>query len=139
MALKLRTRSFQVAEATIGAALFRPYWKKYDRTLVTDQLWWALSFTCSEKEFNGETWEPEFTFQRFRLPIQSWLELEGLATLLDSGRCHVVGHGSVGRTELELGKRTGSRFQLTCKGVCDVNQDDEFGADVPFTLQTRGV
>lgn len=137
MSLKLRTRSFQVEKASIGAALFRPYWKKYDATLISDTLLWSLTLSCSKEKFDGELWEPKSTFDRFQLPVDTWLGLENLTAELESGRCYVIGHDSVGRTVLKLGKRTGSRFQFACAGVCDVNWDDEFGTDVPFTVKAR--
>jgi hypothetical protein len=136
MPLKLGPRTFQVEHATIEAALLRPYWNTYDPT-ITDTVGWFLSVACTEKEFDGEEWKPEFDFQQFALPIERWRDLEGLTASVEGGTCYVVGHGAVGRTEVRVGKRTGSRFLLTCQGVCDVDWDDEFGQDVPFTLTTR--
>jgi hypothetical protein len=136
MTLQLRTRSFKVVEATIDAALLRPYWRRYDAT-VTDTLAWTLSVTCAERRFDGESWQPEFTFDRFPLPIERWSDLEFLTVSLESGTAHVVGHGAVGRTEARFGKRTGPRFELACRGECDVDWDDKFGPGVPYTLDTR--
>jgi hypothetical protein len=42
-----------------------------------------------------------------------------------------------GGERLRFGKRTGSRFQLTCTGECDIDWDDEFGRGVPYTIETR--
>jgi hypothetical protein len=137
MGLTLRSRSFRVERANLGAALFRPYWKKGDPTQVLDKLWWSLTISCSERTFDGTLWEPRLEFERFLLPIGNWLELENLATQVNGGKCYVVGHDSVSATEVRFGKRTGFGFQLTCAGKCDVNWDDEFGTDVPFSISTR--
>jgi hypothetical protein len=136
MPLQLRTQKFHIEEATLGAALFRPYWKKHDVTLI-DGLWWGLDFECSEKEFLGESCEPHFTFDHFRLPIDCWFDLEGLATTLKGGRCYFIGHDDVGQTKVQVGARTGSRFQFACEGVCDVNWEEPFGRKVPFTITTK--
>jgi len=136
MTLRLRTRAFRVEHATIGAALLRPYWKRYDATLA-DTLGWSLSIACSEREFDGESWQPEFNFERFALPVERWWDLEQLTTSVEGGTAYVVGHGPVGRTELSFGQRRGSSLQLTCRGECDVDWDDEFGRGVPYTIETR--
>lgn len=137
MTLKIRSRIFQISEATVCASLFRPYWKKYDPSLVCDQLLWALTIQCLSKRFDGESWEPRFTFDGFQLPIQTWLDLENLSVRLEGGQCFVIGHGEAGPAELKLGKRNGSRFQFDCAGKCDVDWDEDFGTDVPFTMSSR--
>src|SRR5262249_29568170 len=108
MTLRLRTRAFRIEHATIGAALLRPYWKRYDAT-VADALGWFLSVTCSEREFDGESWQPEFNFQRFALPIERWAALEHLPASVEGGAAHVVGHGPIGRTELSFGVHVQAR------------------------------
>lgn len=137
MSLKLRTRAFKVVEATLGASLFRPYWTKFDPTLSANQVTWAFCFECSERAFEGEVWKPEFTFDSLVLPIKNWVDLQGLLIQLPRGRCRVIGHDDVGPAEVQLGKRSGSRFHATSNGLCDIGWGDTFGRDVPFTLEAQ--
>jgi hypothetical protein len=138
MKLKIRSRTFKIEDAVLGAALFRTEWAKADPTILPDKLTWGLSLECREKEFGGESWEPAFEFDRMLLKAKNWHDLEGLETTVKQGKCFVVGHGSVGgRTTLKFGKRRGATFQVSGQGVCDVNWDDEYGRKVPFEFEAR--
>lgn len=136
MALKLRKRSFQVVHASIGASFFREFWTKFDSTISPERITWGITIECEEKEFDDELWQPSMSFRRLTIPIKSWHAIAGLTIDLENGIFSVLGDGAVQQAKGRLGKLLPSQVGFECEGRCDVDWDEPFGADVPFSIST---
>jgi hypothetical protein len=140
MQLTLKDRVFEIANATLDAYIVDPHWaRKYDPHGYAG-LAWALTVDAKEQAFDDDFWEPRISHEELRLPVRRWTELAGQSVTFDpgagddAGTLYIFEHGSISRGTLRILERHGLRFRFEWEGAGDVFYDDEYGADVPFTL-----
>lgn len=149
MPLKLRDITFGIAEATLTG------WLNVGKRRLRDELQWAIKVQCDEKEIRDDVWEPVVSFEGLRWAANSWKDLEGKSYswrgqpwMLEPGLTaaerrdrapslsfYVFEHGTMDWGDIKIGRRDGTTFDLTWKGVGDVHYPEPYGTNVPFEIE----
>jgi hypothetical protein len=143
--LLLKDREFELESGTLGASISDPYWStKYDPK-GDPSLCWSLEFKAKGRVFDGERWKPKISCDILRFPIRRWFEIEGQEVSWDSpfeeksgepnGNFYVFEHADIAAATLHFVERDKLRFRVTWQGRCNVFWNDEYGEDVPFSLE----
>ena len=133
--LKIRDREFNVCDAYIQGEF------------NDGKLECFIEVDTDGKEFDDELWEPNIRHQGLVLNAQSWEELEGFVLTWKNskdnsyphpeiGIVYVFGHAETTDNRLEFGKVRAGKIDIKWSGCNDVSWDDDYGNDVPFSLET---
>ncbi len=145
MSLILKDLVFEIDEATLCGGVPDPYWMGEYHPGGDPRLGWMLDILLKPKEVEDSDWEPRVYHDSLHFPVRKWVEIAGQVVEWESafdengepnGCFYVFQHEDISRSRLEFLDRKHARILIYWEGLCNVFGTEEYGEDVPFSLNT---
>lgn len=133
--LKILDREWKVRKATISGVLQDKTWIETSGNELELPYFWVIEIDTNGMTFDEEYWQPSIEINTLTKP-NDWKEFDGFTYQWQKpeGIFCVFGYELIRNGNLTLTHKSNNVFRLELSGLCDVDWDDDYGQNVPFSV-----